>query len=202
MTIDYYNRNAYAFQQRTLGRDLRHRYDAFLALLPTGAEILDAGCGSGRDSLAFIQRGYRVIAIDASSAMVDLTTTAIGQSAMLLPFDQIDFEAKFDGVWASASLLHVPSARIDDAVHRLTRALKAGGVLYMSVKIGDGERIAADGRLFCDYTQVSLTALFSRHPALAVLDMHTSPPAAGQSDGKSWLHAMARKIIAEKPIAP
>jgi hypothetical protein len=72
----------------------------------------------------------------------------------------------------------------------------------MSVKIGDGERIAADGRLFCDYTQESLTALFSRHPTLAVLDMCTAPPAVGQSDGKSWLHAMARKISAEEPIAP
>jgi SAM-dependent methyltransferase len=128
MTIDYYNRNAYAFQQRTLGRDLQRRYDPFLALLPPGAEILDAGCGPGRDSLAFIQRGYRVTAMDASSAMVDLTTATIGQPALLLPFDQIDFEEKFDGVWASASLLYVPSARIDDAVHRLTRALKPGGV--------------------------------------------------------------------------
>jgi SAM-dependent methyltransferase len=194
VTIDYYNQNAEAFRQRTLGCNMQVRYDAFLDLLPPSAEILDAGCGPGRDSAVFLQRGCRVTATDASSAMIELATAATGGRALLLPFEKIDFQEQFDGVWASASLLHVPPKNIDNVLRRLTRSLKVGGIFYMSVKLGDGERIAADGRFFCDYTEESLNQLFARHPSLEVLDIQLSPAAVDQTDGKDWLHTTARKL--------
>ncbi len=73
-----------------------------------GGRILDAGCGSACDSLAFIRRGYDAVSIDASAAMVEATSKLTRKPALLMRFDDMDFDAEFDGVWACASLLHVP----------------------------------------------------------------------------------------------
>src|SRR6478672_8558352 len=156
MTLDYYNANADGFRERTKGFVLTLQYDAFFARLPAGAHILDAGCGPGRDAKCFLSRGCRVTAVDASPAMVELATRATGLTVRVRPFQQIEFDNEFDGIWAMASLLHVPNAEIDDVFRRLIRALKPGGVWYMSVKVGGGERRNDDGRMFYDYTPDSL----------------------------------------------
>jgi SAM-dependent methyltransferase len=193
MTLDYYNRNADAFRQRTAGSITRRFYDPFPALLKPGAHIMDAGCGPGRDSLFFIERGFRVTGIDGSQAMVDMASRATGQAVLLLRFQEIDFCERFDGIWANASLLHVPRTEMDDVLRRLTRALRRGGVMYMSLKIGDGERIHDDGRFFSDYRQQSLREVLAAHPLLEILDMHETPPGPQQADGRSLLHAMVRR---------
>ena len=190
MTLEYYNTNADAFRERTKDLALPREYDTFLARLPDGAHILDAGCGPGRDAKYFASRGYCMTAIHASAAMVELATRATGLPVRLLPFQQLDFDNEFDGIWTMASLLHVPTSDIDDVVRRLTRALKPGGVWYLCVKIGQGERRNPDGRMFYDYTPDSLRQLLSRHPSLELLDMYeseaTTPP--------NWLHATVRKV--------
>jgi 2-polyprenyl-3-methyl-5-hydroxy-6-metoxy-1,4-benzoquinol methylase len=193
LTVDYYNRNAEAFRDRTADCSVGHLHDAFLARLPAGAHILDAGCGPGRDAAVFLRRGFRVTSIDASSSMVEFASRAMGQPAILMPFEQIEFEDMFEGVWACASLLHVPLAQIDGVIARLVRALKPGGMFYMSTKAGDGERIMGDGRLFCDYTQPALRALLAQNPSLELLDIHQEPPFPHQTDGRNWLHATSRK---------
>jgi len=189
---DYYDANAEAFRQRTFGNDLTALYDPFTSLLPAGGHILDAGCGPGRDALAFLRRGFRVTAIDASPAMVELASQATGQPALLLRFEEIEFEASFDGIWACASLVHVPRAAIDGVLARLSRALVSGGVLYASLKCGDGERVAPDGRFFSDHDEASLRALLARHPELEILRLDVAPPGNAQ-DGRSWLSTTVRR---------
>jgi SAM-dependent methyltransferase len=193
MTRDYYDDNSEAYRERTRGCDLTALYDGFLSRLSPGAHILDAGCGPGRDAAAFLRRGFRVTAIDASAAMVALATEATGQPARLLPFQSVEYRDEFDGIWANASLVHVPRAEIEDVVARLVRALRPGGVLHVSVKVGDGERIAADGRFFCDYTEATLGALLTRHPSMHVVSMERSPPQRPQADAREWLMALAHK---------
>ncbi len=73
-------------------------YEPFLTLLPADAHIMDAGCGSGRDALAFLGKGYEVTAIDASEAMVKLASRHIGHRVLKLSLDRIEFENCFDGV--------------------------------------------------------------------------------------------------------
>ena len=158
-TGEYYDANAAAFDARTRSRDLRAEYDAFLALVPPGGSILDAGCGPGRDALFFSQLGYHVTAIDASAAMVALASQRLGFAAQQIPFDRIDYSGEFDGVWACASLLHVPKAEMPGVLARLQRALKPGGVLYGSVKRGPREEFR-EGRWFNDYEEGSFAALF------------------------------------------
>jgi SAM-dependent methyltransferase len=126
-TLAYYERNAARYVGDTAGVDMAPLYEPFLALMPAGGRILDVGCGSGRDSLAFLARGYEVLAVDGSAAMVRAAAAA-GVSARRLRFQDLAFESEFDGVWACASLLHVPRGEITGVVGRVARALRPGGV--------------------------------------------------------------------------
>lgn len=107
-TLSYYEANASCFFAETSDVDVSALYGPFLSRLPTRARILDAGCGSRRDSLHFLQKGYDVTSFDASEAMACLDARHLGRPVLRLAFDQAGFEGHFDGVWACASLLHVP----------------------------------------------------------------------------------------------
>jgi 2-polyprenyl-3-methyl-5-hydroxy-6-metoxy-1,4-benzoquinol methylase len=139
-------------------------------MLPPNAHILDAGCGSGRDSKAFTSMGFRVTAIDASEEMVSLASQYSGLPVKLLRFQDLDFNEEFDAIWACASLLHVPRAEIDDVLTRLANAPKSGGIMYMSFKHGLRER-TKNGRFFNDYTEESLHRQLARHPQLPILKL-------------------------------
>jgi SAM-dependent methyltransferase len=158
-TARYYEENAEAFEARTRDVDMGALYEPFLALVPAGGRILDAGCGPGRDAVAFAHAGYDVVACDASATMVALASARLGAPALPLAFDQMEFDSEFDGIWCCASLLHVPRAEMPDILRRLHRALKPGGLLYASFKRGEGEEFR-EGRWFNDYTELALGELF------------------------------------------
>ncbi len=144
-TLRYYSSHAANFVENTSTLDLTDLYQSFLAELKSGAHILDAGCGSGRDAKAFLSRGYRVTAFDASPQMAEITTAITGQECKILSFAEMEFSEAFDGVWACASLLHVPKRQLSNVMRRCVRALRPGGVFYLSLKEGEGERVAEDG---------------------------------------------------------
>lgn len=147
-TADY-DAHAAEFCANTAAVDMSELYAPFRNEISAGDRILDAGCGSGRDSWAFLQKGYPVVSIDASPEMVSATTKLTGQSAILMRFDELDFDSEFDGIWACASLLHIARQDLQEILDRLTKALKPGGVLYLSFKHGDAERVE-NGRFFND----------------------------------------------------
>lgn len=91
MSLDYYQQQAEQFYQSTVSVDMTPLYDRFLPRVPTGGHIVDAGCGSGRDSLHFSRLGYKVTAFDASPALVKLAGLHTG-----LPVAQCRFE-EFEG---------------------------------------------------------------------------------------------------------
>jgi SAM-dependent methyltransferase len=166
-------------------------HEPFLALLPAGGQVLDAGCGSGRDALEFRRRGYVVTAIDASPAMATQASAVLGQPVRILRFQDLDFDAAFDGVWACASLLHVPTTQLDGVFVRVLRALKPGGVWYMSFKQGSGERVE-EGRLFNDQTEDSVLTLLARH-GLEPVRLWGSQDVRTERSGQRWVNAIARK---------
>src|SRR5262245_44821759 len=109
LTVVYYDAHAAEYARDTLGVQVAPLYEPFLTLVPPGGHVLDVGCGSGRDALAFLGRGFRVTAIDASGEMARLASVQTGQAVAVLRVQELSYEEEFDGIWACASLLHVPS---------------------------------------------------------------------------------------------
>jgi hypothetical protein len=119
---------------------------------------------------------------------VALASAHIGEPVLHLRFSEVAFDGEFDGVWACASLLHLPKAELPDALQRLGRSLKPRGALYASFKYGtfEGER---DGRHFTDLDERALTALVKPLP-LRLVDMwttHDSRPGRGH---EHWLSSV------------
>lgn len=160
-TIDYYNKHAEEFTASTFEVDMESLYQPFLAELPEGARILDVGCGSGRDTLAFKNKGYQVDAIDYSEELVKKATQLTGIPVRLQSFYEIDADQAYDGIWACASLLHCERTRLKEVIGKLLSALKPNGMLYMSFKYGNGDR-QKDGRQFTDLDEVQAKALLGQ----------------------------------------
>lgn len=195
-SIEYYNQNAADYFEETVDIDMQDSWDKFSSLLPEGGSILDLGCGSGRDSAYFISHGFDVTAMDASEEMCELASIHIGQDVLQLSFDEIDFKEVFDGIWACASLLHVPSSRIDDIFNKVIDSLKINGVLFMSFRYGDfeGER---DGRYYTDYRTRALKELILKHENLELLELQKCEDSRPDSD-KAWIYALIRKLGMEE----
>lgn len=189
--IEYYNLNAASFFAGTVNADMSLWRDKFKAYLPEGGRVLDAGCGSGRDSLAFKKDGYSVVAFDASSEMCRMASELIGQEVLQLRFDQITFENEFDGIWACASLLHVPNEELPVTLEKLHKAMKPQGTLYVSFKYGEGTKQRGD-RVFSDFTETSVKALLENAGFDIVECGVTSDIRPGRADEK-WVNVIAGK---------
>jgi len=191
-SLAYYDMNGAAFFAGSVDADMSTDRARFLAHLPRGGSILEGGCGSGRDALAFKNAGYDVVAIDGSAEMVRLAREYSGLPVQHRRFDQIDWLDQFDGIWTCASLLHVPRADLPDAMSRLARALKPGGVWYMSFKHGDSERTTDHGRHFTDMNERLLGAAIAQ-TGLLLVEMWGSTDVRSSHAGQPWLSAIAGK---------
>ena len=190
-TISYYDKNAEEFCKNTIDADMSFCRDKFLNYLKTGATILDAGCGSGRDSLAFKQLGYQVTAMDASSEICKEAEKVLGQKVICKTFEELEHEKAYDGIWACASLLHVSKERMREVLKRLNRALKDGGVLYASFKYGDEEKIV-NGRLFSYYDEQSLRVLIEEN-GFEVLEVFVTQDVREDRQEEKWVNVVGVK---------
>lgn len=196
-TIDYYNRNSKDYYESTVHLDMGDFYKSFLKFIPEKGKILDAGCGSGRDSLFFHRHGYKVTAFDASKELVRLSSKLTGLKVLNLRFDEISFEQEFDGIWACASLLHVPRNMMDDVMARLINSLKMHGVLYASFKYGNKEE-EQGGRFYNYLDELSLPLLLERHPGTSVISTWQSSGVRKDSGDQIWFNILFRRILPEK----
>lgn len=189
-TILYYDTHAQDFVAQTGAIDLSTLYPPFFDLLTPGGLVLDAGCGSGRDTQAFLQLGCRVIAMDASAEMVRAAQQRTGLPVRQQTFAEIDEVEVFDGIWANASLLHISLEGLPAILTRLARALKPGGVLYASFKHGTfgGTR---QGRHFQDLNEPMLGGLLSQVPALRPVQVWVTHDRRPGRDQERWLNMMA-----------
>lgn len=145
-TDQYYEEFAADFFAATVGVDMTPIHQRFLSQLVPQAHILDAGCGSGRDSKVFVDAGFHVTAFDASAELARLASKHCGFSVAARRFEDVDDVEAFDGIWCCASLLHVPLAAMPPTLDRLWRALRPGGTMYVSFKHGTGERVHGERR--------------------------------------------------------
>ncbi len=140
-TLKYYDKNAKSYYDQTLEGNLQENYEKFLKHLPENAYILDFGCGSGRDSKYFKEKGYIVRAIDGSKEMCKLASKYINQEVVCMKFDELSDINTYDGIWACSSILHVEKENLTPILIKMIKALKDNGVIYTSFKIGVGYEI-------------------------------------------------------------
>lgn len=195
-TSEFYDANAEAFISTTRDVDMSEVRRRFLAALPKpGAvpiRILDAGCGSGRDALAFRLLGHDVDAFDAAPAMVSATVEHAGVPARRMRFEDFTWEHPFEGIWACASLLHVAASDLPQVIHCLTAHLTPGGALYVSFKFGAGERVK-DGRRFTDMTVERLATLLEGCAGLGTPDIWESRDCRPNRVAEVWVNAVVKK---------
>lgn len=192
MSIEYYNKNAEEFYQGTVSADMSEACEKFLKYIAPGGRILDAGCGSGRDSLYFIKRGYEVVSFDASEQMVRLSSELTGQQTLLMKFDEVDFKDEFDGIWACASLLHIPKSEIKGVMKKLNQGLKKNGIFYMSFKYGKGEEYKGE-RLFNFYHEKNLSELITEVGYLEIIENWVTEDVRPGREGERWINCLCRE---------
>ena len=191
--VDFYDRHADEYCRSTVALDMSNVYERFLNELAPGAHILDAGCGSGRDTNAFLERGYFVTAFNGSPQMAQFASLHTGQKCRVLRFQEMEFRQEFEGVWACASLLHVPKSEMEDVLRRLVRALKPDGIVYFSFIEGEGERVSSDGRLYNSYTAESLRGLLGGISAVQELACWKSDEIRSPAQRAPWLNFLFKK---------
>jgi ubiquinone/menaquinone biosynthesis C-methylase UbiE len=147
-TIKTYNTHAAAFEKTRAPFINVEQIEKFLRKTP-GKQILDVGCGPGRDARYFVDHGYTVTGVDLSAQLLALARTAVPEATFVeADMLSLPFEADcFDGVWANASLLHLSRKDIGTALQEIYRVLAPGGICYCSMKEGTGEHKEYDSRL-------------------------------------------------------
>lgn len=191
-TLTYYNQNAAQFYTGTVSVDFTATRQRFLSYIPNPAVILDFGCGSGRDTKAFLEQGYQVEAIDGSEELCKLATQYTGIQVQHMLFQELSVKEKYDGIWACSSILHLPKDDLADVMRKMTTALKPNGIIYTSFKYGtfSGER---NGRYFTDMTEAAFADFISNIEALQVEEQWISSDVRPGRGEERWLNLILRK---------
>lgn len=193
-TLDYYNENAKTFIDRTRYLEFTDPQDLFLGYMKYGARILDFGCGSGRDTKYFLDKGYQVDAIDGSEEFVKLASEYTGTAVKHMLFQELDAEDVYDGIWACASILHLRKDELEDVFVRMAKALVSNGIIYASFKYGTDEQ-ERNGRYFTDMTEDKMEGLLDKIGKFKVLDMRVTTDVRPGRDDEKWLNIIIRKNI-------
>ncbi|KJY68521.1 class I SAM-dependent methyltransferase [Vibrio nigripulchritudo] len=191
MDMSYYNQNAQEFFDDTINVDMSTLYSEFTPLLPANGLILDAGCGSGRDTKSFLENGFSVHSIDASKELAVLAEHLTKQPVEVTTFQEFESQKQFDGVWACASLLHVPMKELPLAFKKLAASLKSQGVFYCSFKYGR-EEVIRNGREFTNLDEKLLAQVISNSELIVLKTWCTSDLRKGRESEK-WLNAILIK---------
>ncbi len=187
----FYEEQAETYFQRTVSVDLSHLYGRFLRFVHPGGRILDVGCGSGRDLRAFRMMGFRPVGIDSSKALVELARSFSGVDCVTGRIEEMSFNQQFEGVWACASLLHLPRVAIDEALARIHRALVPGGAFFASVQEGIGERVTGDERFYTLYQEPEFLARIGG-ARFEILESWISQDILEQQRPIRWLNVISK----------
>ena len=189
--VDFYEQNSEDFFTRTVNLDMTALYDQFLPLIPAGGTILDAGCGSGRDTLYFKSLGYKVSAFDASQGLSDLATQVVGFPVRKLSFHKMDYYEEFDGVWCCASLLHLNDEDLKNTFIAIHRAIRFDGLCFQSFKSSEPK---SDSRYFNIMNLEGLVNRIKGSGLFQVIEAWESEDVRPDQQSESWANVIVKKI--------
>ncbi|MCW1954395.1 class I SAM-dependent methyltransferase [uncultured Lentibacter sp.] len=160
-TLSIYDAKAADYAKIVVSKAEHKSLTGFVDDLPEAAYVLDLGCGPGHYAAEMLKRGCRVDATDGSAAMIALAAQVEGLKARQALFDDLDAIDTYDGIWASFSLLHAPREKLPQHLAQIKRALKAGGVFHIGMKLGAAEARDALGRAYTYVSEPELLALLA-----------------------------------------
>ena len=190
-TLEFYRRNAKSYA--AWAKAPSSRLTSFLELLPQGASILELGCGAGNHAAEMLAKGFAVRATDGSPEMAEIASRRLGHPVEAMRFDELRERDAFDGVWASACLLHVPRAELAGVLDRIHRALKTGGVFYASYKIGEDDGRDSLGRYYNYPSAEWLSATYAAAGPWQMLSSDTGEIKSFDEAPATMLHLVMRK---------
>ena len=190
-TLDYYDKNAKFFANSTSDLEFSEMQDIFLTELKAGASILDFGCGSGRDTRYFLQKGYQVTALDGSEELCRIAEENSGIPVIQMDFNEFDEQDKYDGIWACSSILHLPGQELKNVLIHMEKALHSEGIIYTSFKYGafSGMR---NGRFFTDFTEESFAVFISEIEQLLIGKLWITNDVRPGRQNEKWLNIILR----------
>ena len=160
-TLAAYAANVEKYGKLVTKQGGNNRLAGFLARLATGAAILDLGCGVGDSAARMRDAGFMVSCMDASPDMAAMAREQHGLDVAETSFNELDAMAEYDAIWASFSLLHAPRADMPANLARIYRALRADGIFYMGLKVGDHEARDAAGRFYAYFGEDELVTMLN-----------------------------------------
>lgn len=194
-TLAHYETNAASFWEGTRDHDVSQNIDALLDALAgaPGRRILDFGCGPGRDLCEFLRRGHEAVGLDGCEAFVHMARERSGATVYHQQFLALSLPAAcFDGVFANASLFHVPTQELPRVLGALWACLVPGGVLLSSNPRGDNREGYSGARYGAYHDELRWRR--SCEGAGFTLITHYYRPAGLPRDEQPWLVTVWRKV--------
>lgn len=194
VTLAHYDRHAESYWAGTRDHDVTQNYAALLGAIETAPpwSILDFGCGPGRDLAHFRSLGHEAVGLDGSKEFVAMARAYTGCEVLQQDFLALDLPAsRFDGVFANASLFHVPREALPDVLRKLHATLKPRGVLFSSNPRGDNEEGFNGDRYGC-FHDLETWRTFVRAAGFVEIDHYYRPPGLPREQ-QPWLATVWRK---------
>ena len=193
ITLEYYSKKAEMFANDTQNVEFTELQDKFLEYLKPNAKILDLGCGSGRDSKYFIDKGYSIVALDGCKELCEITARYIRQNVIHSTFEDFETKEKFDGIWACASLLHLQIEKLPFIIEKYANILNKNGCFYLSFKYGDFSGIK-NGRFFTYLNEKMFKQIIKGINNLKIDSLSITKDVRVGRENEKWLNIFLNKI--------